>query len=219
MFTVVRIFFRADQWTTTKHLFRDRGDVRAFLLPPLSDLWASDHLDDLCATVLNMLKTSRRPWRPWRCLNVLCTTIKRPRQLFGPRLAFNGDLTSFVVAKGRHKGRSLCVKGFKSCIENGCCVNQPYQLAYHASPVSITMTPWQDRLSALLALCVEDDQLPAESKLKDSALQNLGVFAVVSLKKAVELTVDMPTIWDAMTLIQLCCNVLVQVYELKCTYM
>ena len=64
----------------------------------------------LCATVLNMLKTSRRPWRPWRCLNVLCTTIERPRQPFCLLSAFNGDLANFVVAQCRQKGRSPCVK-------------------------------------------------------------------------------------------------------------
>ena len=58
-----------------------------------------------------MLKTSRRPWRPWRCLNVLCTTLERPRQPFCLPSAFNGDLDSFVVARGRHRGRSPCVKG------------------------------------------------------------------------------------------------------------
>ena len=104
-------FLLGDQWPTTVHPFCDHGDVCAFILPPLSDLWATDLLDDLCATVLNMLKTSRRPWRPWRCLNVLCATLERPRQPFCLRSAFNGDLTSFVVAQGRHKGRSPCVKG------------------------------------------------------------------------------------------------------------
>ena len=58
-----------------------------------------------------MLKTSWRPWRPWRCLNVLCATLERPRRPFGLPSAFNGDLASFVVAQGRHKGRSPCVKG------------------------------------------------------------------------------------------------------------
>ena len=35
--------------------------------------------------VLNMLKTSRRPWRPWRGLHVLCAAIERPKQPFGLR--------------------------------------------------------------------------------------------------------------------------------------
>ena len=95
-------FLRGDQWPTTVHPFSDHGDVCAFLLPPLSDIWATDLLGDLCATFFNMLKTSRRPWRPWRCLNVLCTTLERPRQPFCLRSAFNGDLVSFVVAQGRH---------------------------------------------------------------------------------------------------------------------
>ena len=98
-------FLRGDQWPTTVHPFCHHGDVCAFLLPPSSDLWATDLLGDLCATVLNMLKTSRRPWR---CLNVLCTTIERPRQPFCLPSAFNGDLASFVVAQWRQKGRSSC---------------------------------------------------------------------------------------------------------------
>ena len=68
----------------------DHGDVCAFLLPPWSDLWATDLLGDLCVTVLSMLKTSRRPWRPWRGQNVLCATLERPRQPIGPLCAFNG---------------------------------------------------------------------------------------------------------------------------------
>ena len=60
---------------------------------------------------LNMLKTSRRPWRPWQCLNVLRTTLERPRQPFGLLSAFHDDLASFVVAQGKHKGRSPCIKG------------------------------------------------------------------------------------------------------------
>ena len=104
-------FLLGDQWPTTVHPFCDHGDVCAFILSPLSDLWATDLLGDLCATVLNMLKTSRRPWRPWRCLSVLGATLERPRQPFGLPSAFNGDLASFVVAQGSHKGRSPCVKG------------------------------------------------------------------------------------------------------------
>ena len=111
MFKTVRLYLRGDQWPTIVRPFCDHGDACAFLLPPLSDLWATDLLGDLCATVLNMLKTSRRPWRPWRCMNVLSTTIERPRQPLCLRSAFNSDLTSYVVVQGRHKGRSPCVKG------------------------------------------------------------------------------------------------------------
>ena len=104
-------FLRADQWPTPVHPFCDHGDACTFLLPPLNELWATDLLGDLCATVLNMLKTSRQPWRPWRGLNVLCATLERPRQPFGLLCAFNGDLAGVVVAQGRLKGRSPCVKG------------------------------------------------------------------------------------------------------------
>ena len=82
MFTTVRFILRGDQWPTPVHPFCDHGDACAFLLPPLSDLSATDLLGDLCATVLNMLKISLRPWRPWRRLNVFCATLERPRQPF-----------------------------------------------------------------------------------------------------------------------------------------
>ena len=78
----------------------------AMCVPSFCLLWATDLFGDLCATVLNMLKTSRRLWRPWRCLNVLCATLERPRQPCCLLRDFNGDLASFVVAQGRHKGRS-----------------------------------------------------------------------------------------------------------------
>ena len=111
MFKTVRISLRGDQWPTTVHPLCDHGDVCVFLLPLMSLLWATDLLGDLSATVLNMLKTSRRPWRPWQCLYVLRTTLERPRQPFGLLSAFHDDLASFVVAQGRHKGRSPCIKG------------------------------------------------------------------------------------------------------------
>ena len=88
-------FLRGDQWPTPVHPFCDHGDAWAFLLPLLSDMWATDLFGDLCATVLNMLKTSLRPWRG---LNVLRATLERPRQPFGFLCAFNGDLASYVVA-------------------------------------------------------------------------------------------------------------------------
>ena len=88
-------FLRGDRWPTTVQPFCHHGDVCAFLLPPSSKLWATDLLGDLCATVLNMFKTSRRPWRPWRSLNVLCTTIERPRRPFCLLAAFNGDQGQF----------------------------------------------------------------------------------------------------------------------------
>ena len=58
-------YVTGDQWPTPVHPFCDHSDTCAFFLPPLSDLWATDLLDDLCATVFNILKTSQRPWRLW----------------------------------------------------------------------------------------------------------------------------------------------------------
>ena len=43
-------FLRVDQWPTPVHPSYDQGDGCAFLLPPLSDLWVTDLLGDLCAT-------------------------------------------------------------------------------------------------------------------------------------------------------------------------
>ena len=79
---------RGDQWPTPVHPFCDHGDACAFLLLPLSDLWATDLLGDLCATVLNMLKTLPWLWRPWRGLNILCATFERSRVTFRPLLCF-----------------------------------------------------------------------------------------------------------------------------------
>ena len=66
-------------WPTPVHPFCDHGVAYAFPLPLSGDLWATNLLGDICATVLNMLKTSRRPWRLWRGLNVLCATLEWPR--------------------------------------------------------------------------------------------------------------------------------------------
>ena len=68
-------FLWGDQWLTAVHPFCDHHDAYAFLLPPLSNLWATDLLGDLCAIVLNVLKTSRWPWHLWQGLNILCTTL------------------------------------------------------------------------------------------------------------------------------------------------
>ena len=111
MFTTVRIFYRATNDRPLCIHSATTAIICAFPVPPLSNLWATDLHGDLCTTVLNTLKTWRRQWRPWRCLNLLCTTIERPRQPFDPLSAFIGDLDSFVVTQRRHKGRSHCVKG------------------------------------------------------------------------------------------------------------
>ena len=46
-----------------------------------------------------------------RGLNVLCVTLERPRQHFCVFCTFKGDVVSFVIAQGRHKGRSPRVEG------------------------------------------------------------------------------------------------------------
>ena len=107
VFTTVRIFYGA---TNGRPLYIHSATM-AMCVPSSCLLRATCERPTSSATVLNMLKTSRRPWRPWRCLNVLCTTIERQRQPFCLLSAFNGDLASFVVAQWRQKGRSPCVKG------------------------------------------------------------------------------------------------------------
>ena len=57
-------FLRGDQWPTPVHPCCDHGDVCAFLLPLLCGLWGTDREGNLCATVLNMLKTLRSTWPP-----------------------------------------------------------------------------------------------------------------------------------------------------------
>ena len=105
-------FLWCDQWPTTVHPFCEHGGV---CVPPPCLLWATSEQPISSASFVRLFwtcsnLTSRRPWRPWRCLNVVCNTIERPRQPFGLLSAFNGDLASFVVAQGRHQGRSPCVK-------------------------------------------------------------------------------------------------------------
>ena len=129
MFTTVQIILWGDQWQTHVHPFCDHGNARLFLLHPVDDLWVTDILGKFCATVLNMLKTSRRPWRPWRGLAVLCATLERPKQPFCLLCAFNGDLASFMVARGRHKGRSPCVHVGKYNYETGLLVSGEWQRA------------------------------------------------------------------------------------------
>ena len=76
-------------------------------------LW-SNLLGDLCATVLNMLRPSRRPWRPWRCLSVPCTTFERPNQRFGLLNDLYSGLVSFMVAQRRQKrSQPLCKWGIR----------------------------------------------------------------------------------------------------------
>ena len=110
MFTTVRIFLRVDQWPTPVHPLCDHGDACAFLLPPLSDLWATGLLGDLCATVWTCSKlrgdygvhgevwTSSAP--PLNDTGNLSASFVPPTVL-----------SCFVVAQGRHNGRSPCVKG------------------------------------------------------------------------------------------------------------
>ena len=102
---------RGDHWLTNVHPFCNHGNAAASPLPHLSDRWATNLLGDPSATVLNMFKTWWRPWRPWRLLNLLCTTLEWPRQPCCLLWTSNGDLVSFMVARGRHKGHRLCVKG------------------------------------------------------------------------------------------------------------
>ena len=60
-------------------------------------------------TVLNMFKTSRRPWHPWRGLNVLRATFERPWQPSGLLYAFNGDLSQFCGrTREVQRSQSLC---------------------------------------------------------------------------------------------------------------
>ena len=49
-------FLQGDQWPTTVHPFCDHGDVCAFLLPLLSDLWVTDLLGDFLRLFWTCLK-------------------------------------------------------------------------------------------------------------------------------------------------------------------
>ena len=134
----------ANHWPTIVRPFCNPGDPWASALPPVSDLSATILLGNLCATVLNMSKTSRRPWRPLRCLSILCATIERPRRPFCLLCASNEDLTSFMVAQGRQKGRSPCVKGVLNVTESRsrkiCIKNHLIALMFDRHPL-LTYSP------------------------------------------------------------------------------
>ena len=100
-------FLQGNQWLTPVHLFCKHGYVCAFILP----VCVTNFLSDLCAIVLNMLKTSLQSWHPWQGLNILFATLEGLRQPFRLFCAFNGELVSFVVTQGKYKGHSPCVKG------------------------------------------------------------------------------------------------------------
>ena len=109
-------FLRGDQRPTPVHPLCDHSDACTFLLPPLDHLWATDLLGEVCAAVLNMLKTSRRPWRG---LNILCATIERPiKTTFRPPLCLQrrpGCLCGRT--RGAQRSQPLCKGGITK--ENG----------------------------------------------------------------------------------------------------
>ena len=118
LFTPVHIFYGA----TNSQPLCIHCAITAIRVPSSCLLWATCERPTSSATfVMNMLKTSRRSWRPWRGLNILCASLEPPRQPFGLICAFNGGLASFVVAQERHKGRNPWVKGIfiKRCCDNG----------------------------------------------------------------------------------------------------
>ena len=99
----------SDHCATTVPPFCNHGNASASILPPLSNLYEINILGDHCATVLNMFKTSRRPWRPWRCLNLLCTTFERPMQPVCLLSASNdGPGTFYGRTREAQRSPSLC---------------------------------------------------------------------------------------------------------------
>ena len=62
---------RCEQWPTIVHPFCDHGDVCVFLLPPLSDPWATDLLGDCFEHAQNFTATMAS----MAMLNVLCTPL------------------------------------------------------------------------------------------------------------------------------------------------
>ena len=110
VFTTARNFM-GDQWSTPMHPFCDHGDVRAFLCL----LWATCEWPTSSATFVRLFWTCPKfhgehgvHGEVWTSCGA---TLERPRQTFGIVCAPSSDLASFVVAQGRHKDRSPCVKG------------------------------------------------------------------------------------------------------------
>ena len=124
MFTTVRVFYGA----TKGRPLCINSATTAMSVPPPCLFWTTCERPTSSATFVRLFwtcsKTSWRPWRPWRCLNVLCTTLERPRRPFGLLSVFSGDLANSVVAQGRHEGRSSCVKGVlaQDCSSSFPCV-------------------------------------------------------------------------------------------------
>ena len=104
---------RGAQWPTPVHTFCDQGNVCAILLPLLSAMWETELLGHtICVTILNMLKTLLRPWRPWWGLNFLCATLWTTKAIFRPPLGLQ-------LRPGKFCGRTREAQRYQSLCKGG----------------------------------------------------------------------------------------------------
>ena len=82
---------------------------------PLSNQPPHRHLWDCFEHAQNL------KWHPWHCVDIPCATFEWPRWPFSIHWASSGDLVSFKVTLGRHKGRRLCVKGILVLFTHSVC--------------------------------------------------------------------------------------------------
>ena len=103
----VRIFY----WATNGRPLCLHSATTAMCVPSSCLLWATCERPTSSATLVRLFWTCSKLHGDHGVHGDVWTTLDRPRQPFGLPYAFNGDLASLVVAQGRHKGRSPCVKG------------------------------------------------------------------------------------------------------------
>ena len=105
-------FLRGDQWPTHVHPFCNYGDACAFLLPPLSDLRATEFLGDPCACYCFTFLTCSKlhsdhgvHGEVWTLYHPWTTKAN-----FWPLLCLQRPPGQFCGRTGRHRGRSPRVK-------------------------------------------------------------------------------------------------------------
>ena len=104
-------FLRGHQWPTPVHPFCDHGNVCAFLLPPVSDLWAIDLLGEFerlfwtCSKFHDDHGVHGKIWT---------SSVPPLNDQVNVSASFVTSMaTIFVVAQARHKGCSPCVRGLR----------------------------------------------------------------------------------------------------------
>ena len=107
-------FLWGSQWPITVHPFCDHGDICAFLLPPLSDLRVTDLLGILWLFWTCWKFHGNHGWRPWKGLNILCTTLEQPRKLPASLCIKRQPCQSCSCTREEKRSQSLCKGGISA---------------------------------------------------------------------------------------------------------